>query len=143
MALSRLTQPRFFGKKKSKGQKKTVTLSTGLRCSFWLSLIYDLSTTAFFATITICCLPWICIWNDVFYYNTIQIIMAIILLTFFKFYCRSGVSEASEGTTLNTRTIKRFSDWWVLSEFSVAPNWSAIGHFCDFRLDFLTSRPKI
>ena len=48
MALSRLTQPRFFGKKKSKGQKKTVTLSSGLRCSFWLSLIYDLSTTARF-----------------------------------------------------------------------------------------------
>ena len=34
-------------------------------------------------------------------------------------FCRS---EASEGTTLNTETIKRFSDcdWYVLMEFSVA-----------------------
>ena len=122
----------FWKKEIQRPKKKTVTLSTGLRCSFWLSLIYDLSTTAFFATITICCLPWICIWNDVFYYNTIQIITAIILLTFFKFYCRSGVSEASEGTTLNTRTIKRFSDWWVLSEFSVAYNFPRFVNFAIF-----------
>ena len=34
-------------------------------------------------------------------------------------YCRSGASEASEGTTLYNITIKRFSRiWYVLSEFS-------------------------
>ena len=26
-------------------------------------------------------------------------------------FCRSGASEASERTTLNTETVKRFSDW--------------------------------
>ena len=37
-------------------------------------------------------------------------------------FCRSVASEASEGTTLNTETVKRFSDrdWYVMREFSVA-----------------------
>ena len=45
----------------------------------------------------------------------------------------------------NIETIKRFSDrdWQVLNEFSVAQNFCAFRHFCDFRLNFLTSRPKI
>ena len=35
-----------------------------------------------------------------------------------KCNCRSGASEASEGTTLYNRTIKRFSDSYVLKAFS-------------------------
>ena len=44
--------------------------------------------------------------------------------------CRFG---ASEGTTLNTRTIKRFSDchWYVLREFSVVPKFGLNALFSD------------
>ena len=69
---------------------------------------------------------------------SIKLMILVAKNSYFYNYCRSGASEASEGTTLNTETVKRFSDFahrYVLMEFSVAPNFSARCQFCVFWIE--------